>query len=146
VPVWLSPFLELGAERGQRSLVVANDFSATGIAADISCHQLLMVDHFSHLFQRERLPTRVCCDPNHLPFGSDAFSFVFGYQFLHDCPSLPQIISEINRLLGDGAEPFKRMARLPLYQQEHKAYSQGLLPRTELEQLYPDLASSRGRR
>src|ERR1044071_2127638 len=45
-----SPFLELGAERGQRSLVLANDFAANGIAIDISYHQLKTMEYFSQLF------------------------------------------------------------------------------------------------
>jgi SAM-dependent methyltransferase/uncharacterized protein YbaR (Trm112 family) len=144
--VALSPFLELGAERGQRSLVLANDFGATGIAADISYHQLLTLDHFSHLFQRERLPTRVCCDANHLPFRSNAFSFVFCYQFLHHFPSLLPIISEINRVLGDGyfyfdEEPFKRTARLRLYQQEHKVYSEATLRKSDRRRLVESFVS-----
>src|SRR5262245_50242746 len=54
----LSPFLELGAERGQRSLVLTNDFGAHGIAVDISYHQLKTMEHFSKLFKREKLPLR----------------------------------------------------------------------------------------
>jgi hypothetical protein len=66
-----SPFLELGAERGQRSLVLMNDFGANGVAIDISYHQLRAMEHFSNLFKREKLPVRICCDANHLPFKSN---------------------------------------------------------------------------
>ena len=71
----LSPFLELGAERGQRSLVLTTDFYANGVAVDISYHQLRTMEHFAKLFKREKLPTRICCDANHLPFKNNSFSF-----------------------------------------------------------------------
>jgi len=127
--VQFSPFLELGAERGQRSLVLANDFQADGVAADISYHQLATIDHFSHMFGREKLPNRICCNANYLPFKSEAFSFVFCYEFLHHFPSLEPVINEVERVLGDGyfyfdEEPFKRVFRLRLYTRKNKIYSQ----------------------
>jgi SAM-dependent methyltransferase/uncharacterized protein YbaR (Trm112 family) len=144
--VTTSPFLELGAERGQRSLVLANDFSATGVAADISYHQLLTLDHFAQLFGRERLPTRICCDANHLPFRSNSFSFVFCYQFLHHFPSLPPVVGEIERVLGDGyfffdEEPFKRVARLRLYRQKNKVYAPASLKKSERRRLIESFIS-----
>jgi hypothetical protein len=44
-----------------------NDFNAKGIAIDISFEQLRTADHFAELFNRPKLPVRVCCDANHLP-------------------------------------------------------------------------------
>jgi SAM-dependent methyltransferase/uncharacterized protein YbaR (Trm112 family) len=130
--VRFSPFLELGAERGQRSLVLTNDFQAMGVAIDISYHQLRTMEHFSQLFKREKLPVRVCCDANHLPFKSNAFRFVFCYEFLHHFPSLGPIMGEIYRVLSDGffyfdEEPFKRVLQLILYKQKHKIYSDSTL-------------------
>ena len=117
--VSLSPFLELGAERGQRSLVLANDFNATGVAIDISYHQLKTMEHFSKLFKREVLPVRICCDANHLPFRTHSFPFIFCYQFLHHFPSLQPVLQEVFRVLACGyfffdEEPFKRWLRVML--------------------------------
>src|SRR5262245_10667897 len=125
----LSPFLELGAERGQRSLVLMNDFGANGIAVDISYHQLRTMEHFSQLFNKDKLPLRICCDVNHLPFKSNSFPFIFCYEFLHHFPSLPPIMKEIHRVASDGyfyfdEEPFKRVLKLPLYRQKAKIYSE----------------------
>jgi SAM-dependent methyltransferase len=128
----LSPFLELGAERGQRSLVLRNDFDAVGVAVDISFHQLRTAEYFARLFRMERLPVRICCDANHLPFKSKSFPFVFCYEFLHHFPSLLPIVTEIHRVLADGCfffdeEPFKRVLKLALYKQKDKIYSRSAL-------------------
>jgi len=127
--VRLSPFLELGAERGQRSLVLANDFQAVGVAVDISYHQLRTMDYFSRLFQKEKLPLRICCDANHLPFRSHSFPFIFCYEFLHHFPALNPILQEIHRVLSGGhfffdEEPYKRLLKVALYRQKHKIYSE----------------------
>jgi SAM-dependent methyltransferase/uncharacterized protein YbaR (Trm112 family) len=134
--IHLAPFLELGAERGQRSLVLVNDFSANGIAVDISYHQLRTMEHFARLFHRNRLPMRICCDANHLPFRSNSFPFIFCFEFLHHFPSLGPIINEIYRVLSNGhfyfdEEPFKRVFKLRLYKQNGKPYSQERLKRNK---------------
>ncbi len=98
----LSPFIELGAERCQRALVLTNDFNADGFAVDISYHQLKTAKHFARVFDRPKLPLRVCCDINNLPFRNNSFPFAFGYQFLHHFPSLKPIIQEIYRILSNG--------------------------------------------
>jgi len=126
--VHFSPFLELGAERGQRSLVLTNDFSAEGVAIDISFHQLATTEHFTKLFHREKLPLRICCDANHLPFKNNSFPFIYCYQFLHHFPSPKPVMDEIFRVLSNGyfyfdEEPFKRVLKLNLYKQSTKIYS-----------------------
>lgn len=130
--VGFSPFLELGAERGQRSLVLTNDFGATGVAVDISYHQLRTMEHFAERFDRPRLPVRICCDANNLPFKSNSFPFIFCYQFLHHFPRLAPIMTEVRRVLSGGhfffdEEPFKRVLKLKLYRQKHKLYSERAL-------------------
>jgi SAM-dependent methyltransferase/uncharacterized protein YbaR (Trm112 family) len=120
--VILSPFIELGAERCQRSLVLTNDFNAGGFAVDISYHQLKTAAHFSKVFDRPKLPYRVCCDVNNLPFRSNSFPFVFCYEFLHHFPSPEPILHEAYRIMSDGTfffneEPFKRPG-VVLYRQK----------------------------
>lgn len=144
--VQFSPFLELGAERGQRSLVLTNDFRASGVAADISYHQLGTLDHFSQLFRREKLPTRICCDANHLPFRSNSFPFIFCYGFLHHFPSIEPVMAEIYRVLGDGhfffdEEPFKRVLRVRLYRQKDSIYSQATLQKSKYRRLIESFIS-----
>lgn len=126
--IQLSPFLELGAERGQRSIVVCSDFAAQGVAADISYEQLRTMEHFAELIGRDRLPVRVCCDANQLPFKSGSFPFVFSYQFLHHFPSPAPIVAEVNRVLASGRylfgdEPFERVLKVSLYRRSGKIYS-----------------------
>ena len=134
--VALSPFIELGAERCQRSLVLTNDFGASGFAVDISYHQLKTASHFAELFQRPTLPHRVCCDVNNLPFRNGSFPFVFCYEFLHHFPSPQPILREIYRILSDGffffdEEPFRK-PRLVLYKQKDKFYSRANLRKNQV--------------
>jgi hypothetical protein len=44
--VALSPYLEIGAERCQRSLVMENDLDASGVAVDISYDMLKSCDYY----------------------------------------------------------------------------------------------------
>jgi SAM-dependent methyltransferase len=133
--VRLAPFLELGAERGQRSLVLVNDLGAEGIAADISFDQLQTAEHFARLFGKPKLPLRVCCDVNHLPLRSHAFPFVFCYEFLHHFPELTPVVREIRRVLAGGhfffnEEPYHR-PKLVLYRQRQKVYAGSVLQRNK---------------
>jgi SAM-dependent methyltransferase/uncharacterized protein YbaR (Trm112 family) len=130
-----SPFIELGAERCQRSLVLTNDFRARGFAVDISYHQLKTAEHFAEFFDRPTLPFRICCDCNKLPFQSNIFSFAFCYQFIRHFPDPIPIISEINRVLSTGTfffgeEPFKR-PKLILYKKRNKVYSDSYMQRNK---------------
>jgi SAM-dependent methyltransferase len=129
----LGPFLELGAERGQRALVLVNDLGCDGIAADISFDQLKTAEHFAQLFGKPKLPLRVCCDANRLPLRSGSLPFVFCYEFLHHFPELTPVVREIHRVLDGGIfffdeEPYHR-PRLPLFRQRQKVYAAGSLQR-----------------
>jgi len=125
--ITISPFVELGAERCHRSLVLVNDFDASGFVVDISYHQLATAQHFAKLFNLKKLPVRVCCDVMHLPFKTCSLPFTFCYEFLHHFPKIRPVIESINRIMSDGyfffdEEPFKR-PRVPLYKQKYEVSS-----------------------
>ena len=119
VPV--SPYLEIGAERCQRSMVLENDLGAEGIAADISYDMLRSCGHYMEVFGKRRSPLRVCCDANRLPFISGSLPFVFCYQTLHHFPDPGPVTAEVMRVLAPGGyfaieeEPFRKILHLGLY-------------------------------
>ncbi len=135
--VSLSPYLEIGAERCQRSLAMENDLGASGAAVDISADMLRSCVYYSNVFQKSKIPLRVCCDANTLPFMSDSIPFVFCYETLHHFPDPALIIREVFRILSPGGwfffhgEPYKRMLHVALYR-GRKIYSQASLRRSAL--------------
>jgi ubiquinone/menaquinone biosynthesis C-methylase UbiE/uncharacterized protein YbaR (Trm112 family) len=119
--VSISPYLEIGAERGQRSLVMENDLKCTGASLDISFDSLRSCEHYGKIFNKNKTPLRICCDINNLPFMDNSVPFVFCYQTLHHFPDPASILREIHRVLLPGGnfffseEPCKKMLHLNLY-------------------------------
>ena len=117
----LSPYIEVGAERGQRSLVMENDLGACGAAVDICYPLLKSAGHYQKVFKRAKSPLKICCDANNLPFMADSIPFVFCYETLHHFPEPAPITNEIYRVLQPGGyfffdeEPFKQVLHLDLY-------------------------------
>ncbi len=124
----ISPYLEIGAERCQRSLVMENDLGAAGAAADISFDSLQSCVHYGKVFGKPCSPARLCCDAYHLPFLAGSLPFVFCYETLHHFPDPTPIIREIFRIVSPGGrfmfeeEPFKRVLHVDLYK-GRKLYS-----------------------
>jgi len=117
----LLPFIEIGAERGQRSLVLENDFGASGAAIDISYDLLKSIEYYKVKFGKIKIPLRICCDANNLPFQSGSVAFVFCYETLHHFPDPAPITYEAYRVLQPGGcfffdeEPFKQILHFGLY-------------------------------
>ena len=98
----LTPYLEIGAERGQRSLVMENEMGASGAAADISFDMLRSCEYYKDVFGKNRIPMRLCCDANNLPLRSNSLPYVFCYETLHHFPEPGPILAEIYRVISPG--------------------------------------------
>lgn len=98
----LTPFLEIGAGGGQRSIALSSAFGAEGVATDISARSLEDAPFVLRLLSAARLPMRLCCDAHHLPFLADSFRFVFAYQTLHHFEDPVPVFAEAHRVLGRG--------------------------------------------
>jgi uncharacterized protein YbaR (Trm112 family)/SAM-dependent methyltransferase len=99
--VILQPYIEIGAERCQRSLLLENEFKSSGIAMDISFEILKFADVVAHELGYKKMPVRVACDVNDLPVRSDSTKFVFCYQTLHHFPDPSLITQQIQRVLSN---------------------------------------------
>ena len=123
-------YLEIGAERGQRSLVMENDLGVHGFAMDISYHSLRSACHYAERFGQEALPIRLCCDAYNLPFRNNSLPFVFGYQTLHHFPDPTPVLAEIYRVMAPGSsfffdeEPVKRALHLGIYRRRPRRSGQ----------------------
>jgi SAM-dependent methyltransferase len=120
-----TPYIEIGAERCQRSLVMENDLGASGAAVDISFSMLKSCDHYRSAFKKSKNPARICCDAHNLPFLSGSLAFAFSYEVLHHFPDPAPIIKEMHRVLSPGGyfyfneEPYKKILHLNLYKKKH---------------------------
>jgi ubiquinone/menaquinone biosynthesis C-methylase UbiE/uncharacterized protein YbaR (Trm112 family) len=145
----LSPYIEIGAERCQRSLVMENDLGPNkGAALDISFDMLKSCDHYRNVYNKTNLPLRICCDANNLPFLSDSIPFIFCYETLHHFPDPAAITKEIYRVLLPGGcfffdeEPFKQVLHLNLYKGK-KLYSKESLARNKIKTVFDHFFSAR---
>lgn len=117
----LSPFLEIGAEKSQRAMILVNEFKGGGFAADISFDSLAVAPKFARMLGFNKLPKLICCDAYSLPFADNSFPFVFCFETLHHFPHPKPVIEEIHRVLIPGGvfyfgeEPIKQIFNLNLW-------------------------------
>ena len=97
--ICMSPFLEIGAERCQRSLMLENELGFRGIAADISLDSLFFAERIAAKNGYKKLPLRICCDANNLPVRARVIPFVFFYQTIHHFSDPSPVLSSIDRIL-----------------------------------------------
>lgn len=117
----LTPFLEIGANAGHTSYMLANEFGADGFALDISAdalrHGIALMDRW----QIARAPVRVAGDATNLPFRDNSVRFVMACQMLSQFMNIESVFLEVKRVLMPGGvflfteEPLRRLLSLRLY-------------------------------
>ena len=146
--ITLSPYIEIGAERCQRSLVMENDLMNNGAAVDISYDMLKSCNYYKDVFNKSKTPIRICCDANILPFMKDSIPFVFCYETLHHFPEPTPITKEIYRVLSPGGcfffdvEPYKQALHINLYKGK-KIYSKESLTRSKIRKIFEQFFCAR---
>ena len=138
----LSPFLEIGANAGHTSYLLANEFGASGFALDISAdalrHGIALMDHWGY----KQAPVRIAGDAARLPFRDGSLRLVMAFQMLSQFMNIESVFVEVKRVLAPGGiflfadEPMLRLLSLRLYRApyynlmkpwERKLYDWGLL-------------------
>jgi ubiquinone/menaquinone biosynthesis C-methylase UbiE len=138
----MSPFLEIGANAGHTSYMLANVFGAEGFALDISAdalrHGIVLQDRWNYA----KAPVRVAGDALNLPFADGSLRMVLAFQMLSQFLDIGAVFREVTRVLAPGGifvfaeEPLRRMLTLGLYRApyvdtmkpwERKLYEHGIL-------------------
>src|SRR5919112_6023834 len=78
----LSPFLEIGANAGHTSYLLANEFGAEGFALDISADALRHGMALQDQWGMSRAPVRIAGDAVNLPFADGSLRLVLTFQTL----------------------------------------------------------------
>ena len=138
----LSPFLEIGANAGHTSYLLANQFGADGYALDLSADALRYGQVLMDRWNLSRAPVRIGGDALNLPFRDGSLRFVMTYQTLSQFMDIESVFEEVKRVLVPGGvfllaeEPLLRLLSLRLYRVpyynlmkpwERKLYDWGLL-------------------
>ncbi len=116
VPSAITPFLEIGANVGHSSFMLATEFGAQGFALDISA------DALRHGRREFNMPVvRIAGDAAKLPFADESLRFVMAFQMLSQFSDIEQVFIEVKRVLRPGGvfffadEPILRLLSLRLY-------------------------------
>lgn len=117
----LTPFLEIGANAGHSSYMLANEFGGDGFALDISADSLRYGVSLMESWELARAPVRVAGDALNLPFRDGSLGTVFAFQMLSQFMDIEAVFLEVKRVLAPGGvfifaeEPLRRGLSLRLY-------------------------------
>ena len=138
----ITPFLEIGANAGHTSYMLANQFAGVGFALDLSADALRHGVALMDRWQLSRAPIRVAGDAVNLPFRDGSIRFVMACQMLSQFMNIESVFLEVKRVLAPGGvflfteEPLRRLLSLRLYRApyqdrmkpwERKLFQWGLL-------------------
>lgn len=136
------PFLEIGANAGHSSYMLANEYGASGFALDISADSLRHGRALMDAWGLQHAPVRVAGDAVNLPFADGSLRMVCAFQMLSQFMDIDAVFREVVRVLEPGGvflfaeEPLRRKLSLHLYRcpyydtmkpWERKLYDWGLL-------------------
>lgn len=117
----MTPFLEIGANAGHTSYMLANEFGADGFATDLSAdslrHGIVLMDEWN----MEKAPVRLAADALHLPVPDNSLRCVLACQMLSQFMDIEAVFIEAKRVLAPGGhfifleEPLRRILNLGLY-------------------------------
>ena len=117
----MSPFLEIGANAGHTSYMLANEFGADGFALDLSADALGYGSMLQDVWGLDRAPVRVAGDALKLPFQDGSMRMVAAFQMLSQFMDVESVFVEVKRVLAPGGvflfgeEPLLRLLSLRLY-------------------------------
>jgi len=138
----MTPFLEIGANAGHTSYMLANQFGGEGFALDISADALRHGTALMGRWNLSRAPIRVAGDAVNLPFRDGSLQFVMACQMLSQFMNIESVFLEVKRVLAPGGvflfteEPLRRLLSLRVYRApyqdrmkawERKLFDWGLL-------------------
>jgi len=138
----MTPFLEIGANAGHSSYMLANEFNADGFALDLSADALRYGAVLREAWSMSRAPVRIAGDALRLPFQDSSLRLVMAFQMLSQFMDIESVFLEVKRVLAPGGvfffseEPLRRLLSLRLYRcpyleamkpWERKLYEWGLL-------------------
>src|SRR5262245_33542448 len=93
----LSPFLEIRADAGHTTYLLANEFGAEGFALDISSDALRYGITLMDRWGLSRAPVRLAGDAANLPFRDGSLRLVLAFQMLSQFMNLDRLFAEITR-------------------------------------------------
>jgi ubiquinone/menaquinone biosynthesis C-methylase UbiE len=117
----MTPFLEIGANAGHSSYMLANEFGAQGFALDLSADSLRHGRALMDAWHLDRAPLRLAGDAANLPFADESLRFVCAFQMLSQFMDPEAVFREVHRVLQPGGvflfaeEPLRRRLSLRLY-------------------------------
>jgi ubiquinone/menaquinone biosynthesis C-methylase UbiE len=117
----LTPFLEIGANAGHTSYMLANEFGGEGFALDLSADALRQGVALMDRWGLARAPVRIAGDALQLPFRDGSLRFVMACQTLSQFMDIEAVFLEVKRVLAPGGvflfaeEPLRRLLSLRLY-------------------------------
>ncbi len=121
----MTPFLEIGANAGHTSYMLANKFRQEGFALDLSadalCHGRVLMERW-HL---QRAPIRIAGDALNLPFRDGSVRFVLACQMLSQFTDIEAVVIEAKRVLSPGGifmfteESLRRLLSIRLFRSDY---------------------------